>query len=53
MQPFSLSFCRDVSPTRDRAERELVNIVLWEKMEQTGEIIGERKQGKWKEKTFK
>lgn len=52
-RPLTLSFCGAVSPTPDRAEKELVNIVLGENGASGREIMGERKQGKWREKTFK
>ncbi len=51
--PLTLSFSGAVSPAPDRAEKKLVNIVLGENRVYGREIMGERKQGKWREKTFK
>lgn len=52
-RPLTSSFCGAVSPTPDRAEKELVNIVLGENGANGREIMAERKQGEWREKTFK
>lgn len=54
-RPLTLSFCGAVffNPQPDRAEKELVNIVLGENGADGREIMGERKQGEWREKTFK
>lgn len=49
--PLTLSLCRTASPAADRAEKELVNIVFGRG--HRAEIMGERKQVKWREKTFK
>lgn len=56
--PLTLSLCRAVSPAADRPEKELVNIVFGEGGKGGGrqsrvEIMGERKQLKWREKTLK
>lgn len=52
--PLTLSLCRAVSPAADRPEKELVNIVFGSGGGQSRvEIMGERKQLKWREKTLK
>lgn len=49
--PLTSSLCRAASPAADRAEKELVNTVFGRR--QRAEIMGERRQIKWREKTFK
>lgn len=47
--PLTLSLCRAASLAADRAEKELVNVFG---RGHRAEIMGERKQVKWREKTF-
>lgn len=49
--PLTSSLCRAASPAADTAEKELVNIVFGRG--HRAEIMGERKQVKWREKTFR